>query len=48
MANSTDHFIEVGPGKVLSGLIKKIDREYSIQPTSTVDSLDQIRERAEV
>ncbi|MGC6367953.1 MAG: ACP S-malonyltransferase [Candidatus Marinamargulisbacteria bacterium] len=35
-------FIEVGPGKVLSGLIKKINRDYTVQPTSTVEGLEKI------
>ena len=33
-------FIEVGPGKVLSGLIKKINRQATVQFTSTVEQVD--------
>jgi [acyl-carrier-protein] S-malonyltransferase len=33
-------FVEVGPGKVLSGLIKKINRQASVQFTSTVENVD--------
>ncbi len=42
LASTTTHFIEVGPGKVLSGLIKKINRDYSVSPTSTLDSVEKI------
>ncbi|MFD0049272.1 ACP S-malonyltransferase [Actinomycetes bacterium NPDC127524] len=34
-----DTFIEVGPGKVLSGLIKKIDRKASVYSVSDQESL---------
>ena len=43
MAQMTSSFIEVGPGRVLSGLIKKINRELNVQATSTVEALDQIK-----
>ncbi|MCE4956780.1 ACP S-malonyltransferase [Macrococcus caseolyticus] len=36
-----DTFIEVGPGKVLSGLVRKIDRHVT---TRQVDTLEQINE----
>ena len=42
LAKVNDHFIEVGPGKVLSGLIKKINRSYNVQPTSTLESVEKI------
>ena len=34
------HFIEIGPGKVLSGLVKRIDRQMEI---NTINSVDDIR-----
>ena len=42
LAKQQPSFIEVGPGKVLSGLIKKINRDYTVQPTSTVEGLEKI------
>ncbi|MFJ5622149.1 ACP S-malonyltransferase [Peribacillus loiseleuriae] len=36
-----DTFIEVGPGKVLSGLIKKIDRSVTIYSVFDADSLNK-------
>lgn len=37
-----EQFIEVGPGQVLSGLVKKIDRE--IRPTLNINSVEKIKE----
>ena len=33
-------FIEIGPGKVLSGLIKRIDKNVKIR---TINSIDDIK-----
>lgn len=39
-----DHFIEIGPGKVLSGFIKKIDKNLSCQSVDDLQSLRLILE----
>jgi len=40
-------FIEMGPGKVLSGLMRKIDRTVKIQSIGTVDDVKKIIEESE-
>ena len=40
-----EHFLEVGPGKVLTGLLRKIDRQLDGLPVGTVDQLDMLSER---
>jgi [acyl-carrier-protein] S-malonyltransferase len=42
LAKQNPNFIEIGPGKVLSGLIKKINRELSVQPTSTLETIQNM------
>jgi [acyl-carrier-protein] S-malonyltransferase len=39
LAQGVDTFIEVGPGKVLSGLVKKVDRKAKVYATNDVESL---------
>jgi [acyl-carrier-protein] S-malonyltransferase len=39
--NSVTRFVELGPGRVLSGLIRRIDREAE---TVAVDSLEKLGE----
>jgi [acyl-carrier-protein] S-malonyltransferase len=36
-------FIEVGPGKVLTGLVKKISRDVHVSNVETVDDYEQLR-----
>jgi [acyl-carrier-protein] S-malonyltransferase len=35
------HFYEVGPGKVLSGLVKRIAKETTIVPLNTLDAIQE-------
>ena len=42
LSKDCQRFIEIGPGKVLSGLIKKMNRELIVQPTSSLESVDDI------
>ncbi len=40
-----EHFVEVGPGKVLSGLLRKIDRHISVTPVGTLEQIEHLIER---
>lgn len=41
IADGATTFVEVGPGKVLSGLVKKIDKNVAVYSTGTVEELNQ-------
>ena len=41
--NGVDHFIEIGPGKVLSGLIKRIDRTVKINSINTDSDIKDLQ-----
>ena len=41
IANDVDTFIEIGPGKTLSGFVKKIDRSVKILNVEDMDSLQK-------
>ena len=36
-------FIEIGPGKVLSGLVKRINKEVKISSINNVDDINNIK-----
>ena len=42
-----DHVIEIGPGKVLSGLVRKTAKEISCTPVETVEDLQKLTETQE-
>ena len=41
--NETNHFIEIGPGKVLSGLIKRIDRNVELIQVNNIDDINNLK-----
>ena len=40
--NNVDHFIEIGPGKVLSGLVKRINKEVKISTINNQDDIESL------
>ncbi|WP_342509397.1 ACP S-malonyltransferase [Sporosarcina sp. FSL K6-2383] len=44
LENGVTHFIECGPGKVLSGLVKKIDRSATVLPVYDEETLQAVIE----
>ena len=36
------HFIEIGPGKVLSGLVKRINKEVKINSINSEDDIKDL------
>ena len=41
--NDVDHFIEIGPGKVLSGLVKRISREVKINTINSQEDIENLK-----
>ena len=37
-----NEFIEVGPGKVLSGLVKRIDRDVKVKQVNTLKDMENL------
>ena len=44
ISDGVDTFVEVGPGKTLSGFIKKIDKEIAVYNVEDIASLDKTLE----
>ena len=42
IADGVDTFIEIGPGKVLSGFVKKIDSQVAIYSIETVEDMEAV------
>ncbi len=42
LADGYDTFVEVGTGKVLSGLVKRINREATCYPAGTVEEIERV------
>ena len=40
--NGTNHFIEIGPGKVLSGLVKRINKEVKISTINNQNDIESL------
>ena len=40
--NDVDHFIEIGPGKVLSGLVKRINKEVKISTINNQNDIESL------
>ena len=41
--NNVNHFIEIGPGKVLSGLVKRINRDVKIDTVNGVSDIESLK-----
>ena len=41
--NNVNHFIEIGPGKVLSGLVKRINREVKIDTINNHEDIEKLQ-----
>ena len=41
--NDVNHFIEIGPGKVLSGLIKRISRDVKIDTVNSLKDIESLK-----
>ena len=43
MQNNVNHFIEIGPGKVLSGLVKRINRDVQIDTINSQSDIESLK-----
>ena len=43
IADGVEEFVEIGPGKTLSGFMRKINREVSVSNIDTMDDFNRYR-----
>ena len=43
-ANNISNIIEVGPGSVLSGLVKRFDKSINVYPTKSIEDIKMLAE----
>ena len=41
--NDVDHFVEIGPGKVLSGLVKRINKNVKIDTINSQSDIEGLK-----
>ena len=41
--NDVNHFIEIGPGKVLSGLVKRINKDVKVNAINNEEDISNIK-----
>jgi [acyl-carrier-protein] S-malonyltransferase len=41
--NGVNEFIEIGPGKVLSGLVKRIDNKVQSKSVNTIEDIKSLK-----
>ena len=43
ISNGIDEFIEIGPGKVLSGLVRRINKDCKSTSVNSIENIKEIK-----
>ncbi len=46
LADGVEQFYEIGPGKVLTGLMRRVDRKANVTPVGTKEDIQQMKQEA--